>query len=79
MKRLTCLLVAVALAPAARAAVPAPPSASAMTLEVDATDTDHQVFWIEQTIPVQQAGRVTLLYPRWESGSHAPILVPRAF
>jgi predicted metalloprotease with PDZ domain len=43
-----------------------------MTLAVDATDVDHQIFSIVQTIPVQQAGPLTLLYPEWETGSHAP-------
>jgi predicted metalloprotease with PDZ domain len=43
-----------------------------MTLAVDATDIDHQIFSIVQTIPVQRAGPLTLLYPQWETGSHAP-------
>lgn len=44
----------------------------AMTLTVDATDTDHQIFHVHESIPVQVAGDLTLLYPEWETGSHAP-------
>lgn len=73
LRRLVPLLLAVAVAAGAGTAPePAPPFVGAMTLAVDATDADHQVFWIEQTIPVQRPGRMTLLYPRWETGSHAP-------
>jgi predicted metalloprotease with PDZ domain len=43
-----------------------------VALDVDATDVDHQVFGIVETMPVQAAGPLTLLYPRWETGSHAP-------
>lgn len=41
-------------------------------LAIDATDTDHQVFSVHETIPVQQPGDMVLLYPEWETGSHAP-------
>lgn len=44
----------------------------AITLNVDATDIAHQIFTIEETIQVQHAGPLTLLYPQWEVGSHAP-------
>ena len=43
-----------------------------MRLAVDATDVDRQIFRVRQTIPVQGAGPLTLLYPQWEVGSHAP-------
>lgn len=43
-----------------------------LTLAVDATDTDHQIFTVHETIPVQTTGRVTLRYLEWETGSHAP-------
>jgi predicted metalloprotease with PDZ domain len=43
-----------------------------MTLAVDATDTDHGIVAVRETIPVQAAGDVVLLYPEWESASHAP-------
>ena len=70
-------LVAIALAiPLACAAFPvaAPqdtPYVGAITLDVDATDLDHKVLRIRETIPVQ-AGRLTLLYPQWIPGTHAP-------
>jgi len=48
------------------------PFRGAVTLAVAATDTDHQVFAVHETIPVQHTGDVVLLYPRWETGSHAP-------
>lgn len=40
-------------------------------LAVNATDTDHQVFSVHETIPVQAPGDTVLLYPKWETGSHA--------
>jgi predicted metalloprotease with PDZ domain len=43
-----------------------------IALFVDAGDTDHQVFSVHETIPVQQSGDVVLLYPQWETASHAP-------
>lgn len=43
-------------------------------LVVDATDVARKVFNVRVRIPVQEAGRVTLLYPRWESASHGPSL-----
>lgn len=55
--------------------IPSPrdrPFRGAMTLAVTATDTDHQVFTVHEVIPVQHAGDVVLLYPEWETGSHAP-------
>lgn len=41
-------------------------------LAVNATDTDHQVFSVHETIPVQAPGDTVLLYPEWETASHAP-------
>ncbi|WP_158621261.1 M61 family peptidase [Dyella dinghuensis] len=41
-------------------------------LHVEAVDTAHQVFSIHETIPVQQSGDSVLLYPQWETASHAP-------
>ena len=45
-----------------------------MTLEVDARDHEQGIFRVTQTIPVAQsvAGRLTLLYPEWLPGNHAP-------
>jgi predicted metalloprotease with PDZ domain len=56
-------------------ALPAPldrPFHGAIELAVNATDTDHQIFSVHETIPVQAPGDVVLLYPEWETASHAP-------
>jgi predicted metalloprotease with PDZ domain len=39
---------------------------------VDATDVERGIFRVRQLIPVQAAGRITLLYPKWVPGNHAP-------
>src|SRR6185503_13141200 len=43
-----------------------------MRLFVDATDTARHIFRVRQTVPVTGAGRMTLLFPRWLPGTHAP-------
>jgi predicted metalloprotease with PDZ domain len=48
------------------------PFKGTMELAVIATDIDHQVFAVHETVPVQAPGDTVLLYPKWESGSHAP-------
>jgi predicted metalloprotease with PDZ domain len=62
-------------------AAPAPPALSVpldrpfrgrLELAVNATDTDHQIFSVHEVIPVQTAGDTVLLYPEWETASHAP-------
>ncbi|RUL74969.1 M61 family metallopeptidase [Dyella choica] len=82
MKRtpLAAALLAIALGGTAIVAfaddVPAPQnapySAGALKIEVDATDIAHRVFRVHETIPVAAAGRLTLLYPQWLPGNHAP-------
>lgn len=42
-----------------------------MRLAVDASDTRHKVFTVRETIPTQRAGPMVLLYPEWETASHA--------
>jgi predicted metalloprotease with PDZ domain len=44
----------------------------ALQLRVDATDTDHGIFRVTESIPVQATGDLVLLYPQWETTSHAP-------
>ncbi|UAJ08918.1 M61 family metallopeptidase [Glacieibacterium megasporae] len=46
----------------------------AIGLDVDARDVAHRVFVIHEGVPVQCAGAMTLLYPRWEAASHGPSL-----
>ena len=41
-------------------------------LDVDATDLDRRIFRVRETIPIAQAGPITLLYPKWLPGNHAP-------
>src|SRR3546814_12770291 len=43
-----------------------------MALKVDATDVARGIFHVHQTIPVEKAGTLTLLYPEWLPGKHAP-------
>jgi predicted metalloprotease with PDZ domain len=43
-----------------------------MKLLVDARDVRQGVFRVRQTIPVAKSGRLTLLYPEWLPGNHAP-------
>src|SRR3546814_13672941 len=43
-----------------------------MRLMVDATDTVQNIFKIRQIIPIGSSGPMTLLYPEWLPGHHAP-------
>jgi len=59
--------------PAAAAIPPAAntPYPGTLTLQVDASDLDRRIFRVKETIPVKP-GPLTLLYPRWLPGNHAP-------
>ena len=48
------------------------PYPGTITLAVDATDTDRGIFNVTETIPVPAAGPMTLLFPKWLPGNHAP-------
>ena len=68
------LLVGQAHATAAGVQVPAPkdvPYPGVIQLHVDATDLDHRVFRVRESIPVAAPGRMTLLYPKWLPGNHS--------
>jgi predicted metalloprotease with PDZ domain len=43
-----------------------------ITLDVDASDIARGIFRVRERIPVAQAGLMTLLYPEWLPGKHAP-------
>ncbi|MBY0421679.1 MAG: hypothetical protein K2Q06_05195, partial [Parvularculaceae bacterium] len=43
-----------------------------ITVDVDARDVDRGIISFRQTIPVAKAGTLTLLYPEWLPGNHAP-------
>jgi predicted metalloprotease with PDZ domain len=54
--------------------IPAPqdtPYPGTIKLDVDATDIEHSIFRIKETIPVKP-GHLVLLYPKWLPGNHAP-------
>ena len=77
MLRLHQGLVALSLTLAfsAQAQVPAPQDIpylpGAVRIEVDATNLAQRIMRVRQTIPVD-AGKLTLLYPQWLPGNHAP-------
>jgi predicted metalloprotease with PDZ domain len=85
MKKLLISLLSVAcIAPVSASVGPQPaPAAPAIAaprdvpfkgeikLKVDATDRVHKIFRVRETIPVQRAGAMVLLYPQWETGSHS--------
>jgi predicted metalloprotease with PDZ domain len=48
------------------------PYPGTMILKVDATDFARGIFHVRQTIPVARSGKLTLLYPEWLPGKHAP-------
>jgi predicted metalloprotease with PDZ domain len=48
------------------------PYPGTMSVDIDATDTQRAIFKVRQTIPVRGAGPLTLLYPEWLPGNHAP-------
>lgn len=43
-----------------------------ITVDVDARDTARAIYRVKQSIPVPRAGPMTLLYPEWLPGNHAP-------
>ncbi len=47
------------------------PFRGTIQLSIDATDLDRKIVRIHETIPVE-AGDLTLLYPKWLPGTHAP-------
>ena len=48
------------------------PFPGTIKLEVDATDVARRIFRARETIPVNQTGPMTLLFPEWLPGYHAP-------
>jgi predicted metalloprotease with PDZ domain len=81
----TCLAVLVsdlafaASSPGPAPAVPTPaiaepqykPFPGTIQLSIDATDIDRKIVRVHETVPVE-AGDLTLLYPQWLPGTHAP-------
>ena len=53
--------------------VDAPWPGGVITLDIDASDTQRAAFRVTETIPLPPGLRhVTLLYPQWLPGNHAP-------
>jgi len=48
------------------------PYPGTIAVHVDATDLDRRILTVHETIPVAQAGPMTLLYPEWLPGKHSP-------
>jgi predicted metalloprotease with PDZ domain len=66
------LLAALAPAPTLAQTQPGPlPYPGEIALRVDATDLDHKVLRVQQTLPVKP-GPLKLYFPRWLPGQHAP-------
>ena len=47
------------------------PAAASMTVAVDATEVTRGLLHVRESIPVA-AGPLTLVYPKWIPGEHAP-------
>ena len=68
------LLLGAGLAGVAAQAAPPPrdvPYMGVIQVDVDATDLAHRVLQVNETLPVKP-GKLTLLYPQWLPGNHAP-------
>jgi predicted metalloprotease with PDZ domain len=48
------------------------PYPGTLQLRVDVTDLERHIFNVHEVIPVNAAGPLTLLYPEWLPGNHAP-------
>lgn len=48
------------------------PYPATIEIAVDATDIKRGIFSVKQTIPVDKAGPMVLLYPKWLPGAHSP-------
>lgn len=74
-RRVLCAALALAFACAAGAQVPPPQDVpyapGPIAIEVDATNLAQRIIGVTQRIPVQP-GPLTLLYPQWLPGNHAP-------
>ncbi|HET7268192.1 MAG TPA: peptidase M61 [Oleiagrimonas sp.] len=57
-----------------KAQVPPPqdvPYPGTITVHVDVSDTAQGIYWVHEVIPVKP-GEMTLLFPKWIPGGHAP-------
>lgn len=49
-----------------------PYAAGTITLDIDATDVRRGIFRGHEVVPISGPGPITLLYPQWLPGNHAP-------
>lgn len=49
-----------------------PYAAGTIKVAVDATDLDHRIFKIHETVPVDKAGDFVMMLPKWLPGHHSP-------
>ena len=71
---LLCLAVVLGIGPAAAAAPPAPKGGrypGTIAVAVDLTDTSRRLLRVAESLPVRP-GPLTLWYPEWLPGNHAP-------
>ena len=61
-----------AASPAIEAPRDVPYAAGPIQIIVDATDNDRRIFEVRETLPVDRSGPLTLHYPAWLPGNHAP-------
>lgn len=75
-KYCNALILLISLVPFAwttrAAAAPGTAAAGVIALAVDLTDLDRRVYRVSQQVPVEP-GPLTLLYPKWLPGNHAPV------
>jgi predicted metalloprotease with PDZ domain len=69
--RLFLALVLTALSPVRALSLPSAPAPGAITLSVDATEAPRGIFHASLSIPAGP-GPLTLYYPKWIPGEHAP-------
>lgn len=76
------IAMSAAASASAQQGVPMPPAIAApqdvaypggvIQLQVDASDVQRGIFRVRETVPVTGPGPITLLYPEWLPGNHAP-------
>ncbi len=48
------------------------PYPGTITLDIDASDNKHGIFRVKERVPVDKAGPMVLLFPKWLPGNHSP-------
>lgn len=64
--------VLAAAAVIAAAAAQAAGASAPITLVVDAREAPRNILHVQETVPVEHAGPLTLVYPKWIPGEHGP-------